>query len=240
MTQERNKAPRFPDTRWSLVGRAEAPDDAARQTALAELLAIYSPALRDFLVAARRVPEDLADDLMHDFIADKILSRKLIHHAEREKGKFRNFLLKSLNNFVTTKLKREYAERASASGLDLSEIVDAISHQNAEQFDLAWVQRVVSDTLQLMQADCTATKRSDLWEIFNVRVVEPMLHGTEPLDYGEIVIRFRIETPRQAINLLATAKRSFIRQLRLVVGRYVQGDEMIDREIADLQGIVCR
>ncbi len=240
MAERHPKTPRFPDTRWSLVGRAEAADEVTRQKALADLLAIYSPALKDFLVASRHLPGELVDDLIHDFIADKILSRKLIHHADQGKGKFRNFLLKSLNNFVTTKLKREYAERANTVGLDLSAIVDAISHKAAEEFDQAWVQRIVRDALKLMEADCTDNNRADLWELFKLRVVEPMLHGAEPMDYGEIVSRFGIETPRKAINLLATAKRSFIRQLRLVVGQYVQGEETIDREIADLQGIVCR
>jgi len=82
----------------------------------------------------------------------------------------------------------------------------------------------------------------DIWKVFCLRVVNPMLHDTKPTDYAEIVRQFQIETPRQAINinLLVTAKRSFERHLRTAVGRYVRGKEEIDNEIADLREIVGR
>jgi len=237
---DRGKRSRFPETRWSLVGRAAASDEVTRYEALAELLAIYTPALKAFLVDSRRIPSDLADDLVHDFIVDKILSRKLIRCADQGKGRFRNYLLKALNNFVTTKLKREYSARAMASKLDVSALADTASHQYTDQFDREWVQQVVRDALELMQADCADNNRVDLWKVFCLRVVDPMLHNTKPMDYAEIVRQFQIETPRQAINLLVTAKRCFVRHLRTAVGRYVRGKEEIDNEIADLREIVGR
>jgi DNA-directed RNA polymerase specialized sigma24 family protein len=231
---------RFPDTPWSKIGRAAASDEVARQQALAELLTIYTPALRSFIVKSRHVPADLADDLLHDFVADKILGRKLLCHVDRGRGKFRNYLLKALNNFVTTKLRRKYATRAVASGLDVSEVADATSQQQIDKFDQEWVQQVVRDALGQMQADCTERSRMDIWKVFCLRVVDPMLHGAEPVDYGEIVRKFKVQTPRQAINLLATAKRCFVRHLRTAVGRYAFGKNAIDTEIADLREIVGR
>lgn len=240
MTKDHKKPSRFPDTRWSLVGRAAGSDDLARQQALAELLVIYTPALRAFLVEGRRVPADLTDDLLHDFILDKILARKLVHHATQGKGKFRNYVLKALNNYVTTKLKREYKIRAMALEIDESTIVDPTSLQIANRFDIEWVQQLVRDTLHLMELDCRERKRVDLWEIFYLRVVDPMLNDTEPADYEQLVKRFNIQTPRQAMNLLGTAKRCFNRHLRVAVGRYVSDENRIDEEIVDLREILGR
>ncbi len=101
-----------------MVGRAAASNALTRKKALSELLVAYMPGLRSFLIEARRVPPDLADDLLNSFIADKVLAAGLMRHADQSRGKFRNFVLKSLSNFVTTKLRGEYAARAVASGLD--------------------------------------------------------------------------------------------------------------------------
>ena len=240
MPQKRRRSQRFPETRWSLVKRAAASDERTRQQALTELLVTYMPGLRAFLVETRRVPADLADDLLHGFVADKILAARLVRQADQGRGKFRNYVLKSLNNFVTTKLQREYAARATAAGLDETLIASPSSARGADRFEQEWVQQVVRDSLQLMQGDCKDRGRADLWDIFRLRVVEPMLNDAEPVDYGQIVQRFGIETPRQAMNLLANAKRCFLKHLRSAVGKYASGETRIDEEIADLRRIVGR
>jgi hypothetical protein len=216
---ERKKALPFPETRWSLVGRAAASDDLTRQQAISELLVAYLPGLRAFLIGARKIPSDLVNDLLQDFVADKFLSRKLVDHADQGRGKFRNLLLKSLSNFVTTRLKREYAARALAAGIDGSVLAGIASSQSNDRFDREWLQQVVRDALELMEAECRTRGRSDLWEVFRLRVVDPMLHDAVPADYQELVGRFDVATPRQAMNLLANAKRCFVRHLRAAVGR---------------------
>jgi hypothetical protein len=239
MTHDRKKASRFPETRWSLVGRAAASDDAVRHKALAELLSAYLPGLRAFLVEARRVPADVADDLLNGFVADKVLAAGLVRHADQNRGKFRNFVLKSLNNFVTTKLRGHCGPRVLQGDFDEERVVSRTSGPATDCFERQWVQQVVRDALQMMEADCKARGRSDLWEMFRWRVVDPMLRDAEPIDYGAIVQRLGIGTPRQAMNLLATAKRAFMGHLREAVGKYVKPNA-IDGEIDDLRQIVDR
>jgi len=235
------KPSRFPTTRWSLIGRVSAPDEKTRQQALTELLILYSPGLRSFLVEMRRLPPDLVDDLLQDFVADKILARNLVQHAVQGRGKFRNFLLKALNNFVSTKLKRPpYAARARAKGLDESVLAVLADKPARDRFEQKWVEQVVRDALRLMEADCKNRGRSDLWKIFRLRVVDPLLHDAEPADYERIVQELGLRAPRQAMNLLANAKRCFIKHLRSAVGRYVHDPAQIDEEIADLLRIVAR
>ena len=211
-----------------------------RQQALAELLMAYAPGLRAFLIETRRLPLDLADDLLHGFIADKILARKLVHHADQSKGKFRNFVLKALNNFVTTKLKQAYAARAVIARLDESVLAVLATRSGTDRFEQEWVQQVVRDALRLMESDCRGRGRSDMWEIFRLRVVAPMLHDAEPAEYEQVTRCLGIQTPRQAMNLLANSKRSFAQHLRTAVGRYIGREDQIDEEIADLRKIVGR
>ena len=67
---------------------------------MAELIQAYSPALRDYLTQVRRVNADHADDLLQSFLADKILEDDLIRRAEQGRGRFRSFLVSSLDRFV--------------------------------------------------------------------------------------------------------------------------------------------
>ena len=240
MSYEQEKRSRFPQTHWSLVGRAAASNDLVRQQALSDLLLMYLPALRAFLVNTRRVPTDLADDLLQGFVADKVLAAGLLRHADRERGKFRNFVLKSLNNYITTKLRGEYAARAMTAGIDEALISSLCHDSGIDRFEQEWVQQIVQDALRLMEAECHARGRRDIWDVFCLRVVEPMLEGAEPIDYSVLVQRFGFETPRQAINLLANAKRCFTKHLRSAVGRYVSDNSQVDEEIADLRRIVTR
>ncbi len=240
MPEKPRKPGRFPDTRWSLVGRAEASDAATRRDALGQLLTDYAPALRAFLVVSRQIPSDLAADIVQDFIADKILSRKLLHHADRRRGRFRNLLVKALDNFAISKLSRESAVRARLTGAEFAELSVPASPPHRDQFDREWIEQLVRHALDLMRAECEKEGRQDLWTVFRLRVINPLFDGEEPASYTEIVDRLQIQTPRQAINLLATAKRAFSRHLRTSVGRYVDGENGIEHEIAELRRIVSR
>ena len=231
------KKGRFPATRWSLLGRAEASDEMARQQALGELLALYTPALRAFLVASRRVPDDQIDDLVQGFVADKILARKLLHHADRARGKFRSLLVKSLANYANSKSRTR--QRREATVVTTDDLDQFASPEVRDHFDREWVQLVVRDALTMMEAGCREDDRMELWEIFSLRTVEPMLSGAEPVGYEDLTRRFQISTPRQVINLLTTAKRRFRKHLEDAVARYVQDDELVRQEIVALREIVA-
>lgn len=238
MAVQGGRSKRFPDTRWSLVGRAAASDDLVRQHAIAELLSSYLPGLRSFLLQARGLRADLADEFLQDFVSDKVLTAQLVRKADEARGKFRNFLLKSLNNYVATQLERLRRTRELALG---DEVMEAIAAPlDADTFDREWVGLVVNDALREMRRDCEARGRMDLWGVLQLRIVEPMLHGEEPVDYQEIVRRFDLSTPRNAMLLLVSAKRCFLRHLRLVVGKYVEGKERVEEEIDDLREVVTR
>lgn len=240
MPGEYKKSMRFPHTRWSMVGRASMSDQATREEAMTELLVAYLPGLRAFLVETRRIPEDLAADLLHTFITDKILVAKLVTRADPKRGRFRNFVLKSLNNFIADKLRREYAIRAASAGLD-DEFIDSIAAKpEADQFDQQWVKQVVEDTIRIMEVDCRERERDDLWRIFDLRIVGPFLRHEDPLPYDELVRAMDLGTPRQAINLLATAKRSFMRHLNTAIAKYVDSEDQIEGELAELRLIIGR
>jgi len=79
----------FPTTHWSLVCRAGQDDQQAKRDALDQLLACSLPAMRAHLVYAKRLAPADADDVVQDFVAEKILQRDLLGRADQRLGRLR-------------------------------------------------------------------------------------------------------------------------------------------------------
>lgn len=234
----------FPTTHWSLIARAGQDDPEARRRALGDLLARYAPALRAHLVSIRRLPDDLAEDLVQEFIADKVLERHLIARADQRVGKFRSFLLTALNNYVKSFARRHHARRRWPSGglLALGDRTDELPRidEPSAAYDAAWARSLLQETLRRMQTECEQMGRMDVWHVFRCRILDPILENTPPLDYRQMVERFGFRSPTQAANILVTAKRMYARILRLLIGQYAVNEEEIEAEIAALKGLLGR
>jgi RNA polymerase sigma-70 factor (ECF subfamily) len=233
----------FPATHWSLVGRVGGADPAAKRQALSDLIAHYRPALRSHLVLRQRMDPDHADDLLQSFLCDKVVEQNFVERAEKERGKFRTFLLTALQNFAKSDSRKASARKRSPGNLAAinqeMDVSDA-GAQPDERFDVEWARSLLSDSLARMKAECHKSGRNDLWMVFETRLVGPMLRDTEPMPYEELVKTCGFESPAQAANALVTAKRMFERVLRTAVGEYARDEQAIDEEIRDLYAILSR
>ena len=91
----------FPSTRWSVVlaaGKSDAEPEIS-QAALAELCQTYWAPLYSFVRSRGYTVHD-AQDLTQSFFA-YLLEHKIYARVDRQKGKFRSFLLASVKNFLT-------------------------------------------------------------------------------------------------------------------------------------------
>ena len=234
---------RFGETRWSLVGRMGHENAGVRQEAIAAILHRYLSPLRSYLIVRKRIDSHRADDLLQEFVADKVLGAGILHRAQREKGKFRTFLLMALDRFVLNQVRdQNAAKRVPVNGfVDLSD-EPAVSDEGAEpsrEFDTQWARTVLHEALTRMQEVCRRAGRNELWEAFRDRVVGPALEGTEPRPYAELAERFSFRSPAEAANVVLTGKRMLIRFLREVVGEYARDEAAVDEEINDLRRILA-
>ena len=233
--------PSFPSTHWSEIARLQGAQQ--RTEILDRILQRYQPALRAHLILKRRVRRDDADDLLQSFITDKVLERDLFARADREKGRFRSLLLKSLENFVADSHRRDRTQqRALGNRLSLdSESArgsGVLSVDDSDVFDVAWARTVVGRTMERMQSDCQARDREAIWQVFTLRVLGPVLRGEEAVSHSEIAARCGFESSIQAANALVVAKRQFRRTLADVVAEYSPDTASIEQEIAELRRIV--
>ncbi|HEV3023188.1 MAG TPA: sigma-70 family RNA polymerase sigma factor [Pirellulales bacterium] len=112
------RAGRFATTHWSLVlaaGRNESPD--SRQ-ALAELCEAYWYPLYAH-VRRRGHAEHEAQDLTQEFFA-QLLEKGALSVADQRRGKFRSFLLASLDHFLANQYRRARAKKRGGGTLPIS------------------------------------------------------------------------------------------------------------------------
>ena len=232
----------FPATHWTLVASAGR-DGPSRRQALTELLRRYLGPMKTHLVVRLKLDADQADDLLQGFLASQVLERHLIRGAQRNKGRFRSFLLVALHRYIANQFRDQRAQkRAPMGGRLVSLEISPLSRERgpSEAFDLAWAKEVLQRALRRMKEDCDTFRRPELWGVFEQRIVRPILDGSPAAAHVDLVRQFRLASPEQAANLLITAKRMFARCLRSVVGEYEPDNKRIDTEIADLRRLLAK
>jgi len=205
---------------------------------------MYCPVLKKHLVRDMNFTPHSADDLVQDFIAQKILEKNALASADSTKGRFRVFLLKTFTNFVVSEIRKGRARKRSphsGQALSLDEVPDlAVASAPLHQaLDLEWARQIMAMAIEHMKNECAAKGRDDLWEIFSCRVLEPTLEQAPLPSYESLVRRFGFQSPTQASNLLITAKRMFRRALEDTVRATVADEAQVDEEIRDLKAILA-
>lgn len=166
----------FHTTRWTCVCQAKADSDEGRR-ALADLCDAYYEPVLAFLRCELR-DTDAARDLSHSFFAE-MLGGGSISTAERERGRFRSYLLGAVKHFLWH--HRESAARMKRGGglatvaLDdpeVSAVADVSQPSPDAEFDRQWAVTVLARGLEGLRLECQAQGRSDLFE-----QVKPLLTG---------------------------------------------------------------
>lgn len=105
-------AARFATTHWSLVVQAGRSSRGQSRQALESLCETYWPPLYAHLRRSGYDPQT-AQDLTQAFFA-RLLEKRAIPRADRQRGRFRSFLLASLRNFLSN--ERDYRSARRRGG----------------------------------------------------------------------------------------------------------------------------
>ena len=169
----------FATTRWSIIvsggNQADGQTDENR-SALAELCRIYWRPIFSFVCRHGYSTED-AQDLTQDFFV-MMLHSDWLSHADESRGRFRSFLLKSLQNFLNhDRTKGEARKRGgdiqfvpwdgwmAEAPSQLAISPQALESLPAERlFDLRWAATVVEHALCRLEEECEAKGRRRLFD----------------------------------------------------------------------------
>jgi hypothetical protein len=229
----------FPTTRWTLIRQALADGTTVRTVALEELVLRYRPPLRAHLILRKRLDEELAEELLQGFITEKILEQYLLRHADHDKGRFRSLLVRSLGNYYLDWIRAQAVQPVAGMDAILDE-APADSEGVSAAFDIAWARQLLDEVLTAMRTDCEVGGQSEIWGVFECRLLVPLYEQSEPLTYEEVCQRFGFASPEQASNALVTAKRKFQRTFERVAARYQHNGEEAEDILRELTGILSR
>src|SRR5262249_2067119 len=152
------------------------------------------------------------------FIADRILAEGFLNQVDEARGRFRSFLLTSLDNFSISRFRREKL-RKTEHGMVIAEM-SGRSPSTEAIADAAWASALIQGVLRDMEAECQRSGRMDLWKVFHGRILVDIYGTGEPVGYERLADELQLSSPMQAANLLVTAKRMYARLLRTAIAEY--------------------
>jgi DNA-directed RNA polymerase specialized sigma24 family protein len=234
-------AGRFSTTHWSLIRNVHSMDEARRRLVLNQLLGRYWKPVYCYL-RRKGYDNDSAKDLTQDFFQEVVLGRDLIGQADRAVGKFRTLLLTALGRYVVDKHRRNTAEkRVPPEGLislDDRELpgfpADCGQAGPEEVFQYAWASSLLDEVLAQVQDECERDGRAVHWQVFNERVLAPILDGDEPASIPNLCAKYGIERESRASNMVVTVKRCFRRVLEQAIQEHVEREEDVPQELNEL------
>ena len=226
----------FLPTRWTLILAAQRSDPAAAR-ALEDLARTYWYPL--YAYARRRglsAPD--AEDLIQSFFVT-LLEKHALAAVHPGKGRFRSFLLASLQHFLANEfdkvrtqkrgggVKTLQLETESAESRYLHEPVDEVTPEKL--FERRWALALLDNVLQKLEADYTARHEQSLFT-----TLKPLLTANDlPESYAKLANS--LNTTEGALKTAAHRLRRRYRDLlRQEIAHTVATPEEIEDEITHL------
>jgi RNA polymerase sigma factor (sigma-70 family) len=151
----------FCTTRWTVVLQAGDRDSAQCEAALAELLEAYWYPLYGF-IRRQGYGEHEAEDLLQAFIA-RLLEKDSLSQVQEGRGRFRNFLLVCLRNFLAGEVERASAQKRGGGSrpvsIDFRAADERFAHEPAHeltaqrQFERDWAVELIGQVFGRLAAD---------------------------------------------------------------------------------------
>ena len=231
----------FPLTLWSKLMALRDGDDAGRRAVLDFLIRRYWKPVYRF-VRRFGYDDEQAKDLVQEFFM-VALTKNLFSKADPERGRFRNLLLKSLQRFMANAHRHDVAQiRRPPEGFvtihELSSqegpvVVPKNTETPDEVFHQTWLRELVLRVLKTLEAECLSTGKQTHFELLRLRIIEPIMDGTQPPSLRSLAMKYGLGE-KEVANQVLTARRAYQRLLRNEIRLYASSEEEVASEIQDL------
>lgn len=233
----------FCTTHWSLVLQARQDDTVQAGPALAELCRIYWYPLYAYVRRLGRSAED-AQDLTQEFFS-RLIEKRWLDRADRERGKFRTFLLTVFKRFMAGEWDRERAIKRGGGEVLIS--LDGVEGEERYRlepadvltpeaiYDRRWALTVIDGALGKLESEQRVAGQIDRFE-----AVKGCLLG-EPSDTTLAESGLRLGLTEDAMKSMVRRLRERYRALlREEVARTVDSPASIDGELRSLLAALRR
>jgi RNA polymerase sigma-70 factor (ECF subfamily) len=233
----------FPSTQWTILEALRESDREEYRRLVGKIAQTYWKPIYCYIRSKGRGRED-AKDLTQRFLIDWIEQNKF-QGADRQKGRFRSYLLRSLQNFLHNEHRFEKASVRHPRGgiFSLDELIrdedlafdppDEKVMTPEDVFNQTWLQELLRQTLQAFDEECKATGKEVHIQVFHRCIVEPILHGADRPPRSELAREFGL-TEKEVSYRLLTARRAFMRLLREEIRARVFSEQDVALETRDV------
>ncbi len=207
------------------------------EEALAKLCAAYWYPLYVF-IRRRGYGVHEAQDLTQDFFA-RLLQKNFLQAVDRQKGKFRTFLLASLKNFLANDWNRQQTIRRGKQFSFVSWDDETIENRYAQEsshqldaerlFERSWAFMVLEKVMQELKREYVAAGKTELFT-----TVQVYLSGEKNrVPYAEVMATLNMSESAVKMSVLRLRRR-FAALLRAEIAQTVTSPTEVDEEVRHL------
>jgi RNA polymerase sigma-70 factor (ECF subfamily) len=240
-----NSSPRaavFATTRWTQVLAAGAGEHTQARLALEHLCRTYWYPLYAYVRRRGHPPHD-AQDLTQAFFA-RLLERQWVGDADRERGRFRTFLLTAMSRFLANEWDRVRAQKRGGLiphvPVQLDTAETRYGHEPADNrtpeqcFDRRWALTLLDTVLQRLRAEYDREGKAELFTALNGTLVG----GRESQPYAALAAQLAMN--EGAVKVAVHRLRKRYRQLlRAEIAQTTARPEDVDDELRHLFAVLA-
>jgi len=224
----------FATTRWSLVVAAAKDSSPQARAALAELCGSYWYAVYAFVRRRGERMED-AKDLTQEFFA-RLLEKDYLETADRERGRFRTFLLSAVSHFLSNEHERARAQKRGGSAITLSLDFERGEERYRQEpadpwtaekiFDRRWALTLLDEAVAQLKQDYADSGKVALFS--EIKVFLTGNSGAPAYETSAARLAMSPGAVKVAVHRLRQKYRESLRQL---IAQTVAADEDIESEL---------
>ena len=234
-------ASRFATTRWDLVLASAQTQAPGADQALGDLCQTYWRPLYAFVRRRGYSPAD-AEDLVQGFFA-QFLGERSLKKADQGRGRFRTFLLSSLENFLANQWDRASAAKRGGKFQFVQfdqlpsaerDALDAPDESSPEMvFDVRWARNIVDNALKQLRDEAAAHGKSNMFD-----ELKGFLTVADATTYD--VAATRLGIPLNAVKTsIRRLRGNFRTVVRREVARTVSSPTEIEDELRYLRAVLA-
>lgn len=227
----------FRTTAWSVVLGAQGDENKDRELCLSRLCVTYWKPVYQY-VRRRGLSHDDARDMTQEYFAT-FLEKNFVATADKERGRFRTFVLVTVNRFLTKQLAKRSRRDAKLNIVIPTEdgedfVLPELSvHETAEDdFNRRWALSLIEATLNKMREECTTGKKKLYFQALEIYLESVGL--SKQLSYREMADSLGV-SESDITNFLFRGRNIFQKMLRDEIRQSVSSERAIDEEIEALK-----
>ena len=233
----------FVTTHWSVVLAAGRTDTTNAQYALTRLCQSYWYPLYAYVRRRGHSPQD-AEDLTQDFFA-RFLAQKWVERADREKGRFRTFLLSAMSYFLSNEWDKARAQKRGGGApllpLEFDQAETRFSREPVDNFspeqhfERRWVMALLEQVLSRLRGEYEQDGRGQIFAQLNPclvgdRTSQPYAALAAKLGMSEGAVKSTVHRLRHRYREL----------LREEIAHTVAGPGEVEEELRYLFAVLAR